>query len=87
VYIAVTAGTPRATRVTQSIITLAQAVAQIGLETAHVTQMVINGTDYTQVESLLGLQPGQGQSIYNLMVGANTVLQGSAVSQLINEVG
>jgi hypothetical protein len=48
---------------------------------------MVNGSDYTMIESLFGLNAGQGQTLYNLVVGANAAVNVSAVTQLINQVG
>jgi hypothetical protein len=48
---------------------------------------MVNGSDYSQIENMFGLTAGQGQTLYNLVVGANAATNVAAVTQLINEVG
>ena len=43
--------------------------------------------DWTGVEALLGLEPGQGETVYNLIAGTNAALQGSDVQQLVRRLG
>lgn len=43
--------------------------------------------DWTGVEALLGLDPGQGETVYNLLAGTNTALQSSDVQQFIRRLG
>jgi hypothetical protein len=47
----------------------------------------VDGADYTQVATEFGLQAGQGQTAYNLVAGAFTAVNVSAVQQLIDRMG
>ena len=44
-------------------------------------------TDYTAVEAQYGLPAGKGQTAYNLVVGARSAIDVSAVRQMIDWLG
>jgi hypothetical protein len=85
-YIAITASTQRAQQLQQYIRLLAQ-VDALGQQLAGQLNAMVNGNDYTEIETLFGLQTGQGQPLYNLVVGANAAVDVLAITQLINGVG
>ncbi len=58
-----------------------------GQQLAGELNAMVNDSDYSMIETLFGLSAGQGQLLYNLVVGANAAINVSAVTQLINEVG
>jgi hypothetical protein len=60
-----------------------EGVAQIKL----VMEEAAAAPDWTGVETLFGLAAGQGETVYNLIVGANTALQDSGIQQLIRRLG
>jgi hypothetical protein len=43
--------------------------------------------NYTIIESLLGLSAGQGVTVYNLVVGANSTIQGSSIASFLDGLG
>ena len=48
---------------------------------------MIDGTDYSLLETQLGLETGEGETFYNLFVGAQAAIDVSAVTQLLNRCG
>jgi hypothetical protein len=52
-----------------------------------IMNVLANGGVYTPVEAMFGLSSGQGVTLYNLAVGADSAIDVSAVSQLIDGVG
>ncbi len=86
-YIPLTASyTQRVGSLQQWIAQLAQVWGQ-GQQLAGVLNAMVTNGSYTQIETLFGLSTGQGETLYNLVVGANAAINVSAVTQLINEVG
>jgi hypothetical protein len=61
----------------------AEGVSQIKL----IMEEAAAAPDWTGVETLFGLAAGQGETVYNLVVGANTALQASGIQQLIRRLG
>jgi hypothetical protein len=47
---------------------------------------MVNGSDYTMIESQYGLQPGQGVTLYNLVTGARGAVNVPAVINCIDQV-
>jgi hypothetical protein len=43
--------------------------------------------DFTIIEALLGVQPGQGVTVYNLAVGANSTVQGPSIASFLDGLG
>jgi hypothetical protein len=85
-FIALNGNTPRVNNLLSWIRQVSQ-VYGAGQQIAGELVAMVNGTDYTMIETMFGLSAGQGQTLYNLVVGANAQIQDAAVAQLINEVG
>ena len=60
-----------------------EGVAQIKL----IMEEAADAPTWTGVETLFGLEAGQGETVYNLIVGADTALQGSGIQQLARRLG
>ena len=52
-----------------------------------VMETAIDGSDYSSVEQLFGIEAGQGQITYNLVAGVCTDLAGFNVSATIARIG
>ena len=52
-----------------------------------VMETAIDGSDYSRVEQLFGIEAGQGQTAYNLVAGVCTDLGGFNVSAMIARMG
>lgn len=52
-----------------------------------VMETQIDGTDYAAVEAQFGLPAGKGQTAYNLVAGAKSAVDVSAVRQLVDWLG
>lgn len=44
-------------------------------------------SDWTSLETALGLQAGQGQTVYNLFAGAYAAINVFAVTDMLNKLG
>lgn len=56
-------------------------------ETKAVMEAQIDGGDYSAVEAQYGLPAGKGQTAYNLVAGARSAIDVSAVRQMIDWLG
>lgn len=56
-------------------------------ELLGITLKCINGSDYTDVDAEFGMSAGNGQTLYNLLAGAVSHLNNSAISELTDRVG
>ena len=56
-------------------------------ETKAVMEAQIDGTDYAAVEAQYGLPAGKGQTTYNLVAGARSAVNVSAVNQMTDWLG
>ncbi len=53
-----------------------------------VMDQCINGSDYTALEALYGLPAGTGQTVYNIVAGAKSVMETpGTLQQLIDYLG
>jgi hypothetical protein len=52
-----------------------------------VMDTMIDGTDYSRLETEFGLAVGQGETVYNLVAGAATDTAGANITQLLNRLG
>lgn len=66
---------------------LAREVLTILSETKAIMEAQIDGTDYSQVELQYGLPAGKGQTAYNLVAGARSAINVSAVNQMLDWLG
>ncbi len=53
----------------------------------EIMETMIDGTDYSAVETNFGLQVGSGQTVYNLVSGAATDAGGTNIHQLLIRLG
>jgi hypothetical protein len=52
-----------------------------------VMDTMIDGTDYSRLETEFGLVTGKGETVYNLVAGAATDVSGVNITQLLNRLG
>jgi hypothetical protein len=52
-----------------------------------VMDTMIDGTDYTRLETEFGVATGQGETVYNLVAGAATDTAAANITQLLNRLG
>jgi hypothetical protein len=52
-----------------------------------VMETMIDGTDYSRLETEFGLATGKGETVYNLVVGAATDVSGTNITQLLIRLG
>jgi hypothetical protein len=52
-----------------------------------VMDTMIDGTDYSRLETEFGVPTGQGETVYNLVAGAATDTAGANITQLLNRLG
>ncbi len=52
-----------------------------------VMETMIDGTDYSRIETEFGLTAGQGQTVYNLVAGAVTDTAAANIHQLLVRLG
>jgi hypothetical protein len=52
-----------------------------------VMDTMIDGTDYSRLETEFGVATGQGETVYNLVAGAATDTAGVNITQLLNRLG
>ena len=52
-----------------------------------VMETAIDGSDYSRVEQIFGIEAGQGQTAYNLIAGAATDMAGFNISATIARMG
>ena len=48
---------------------------------------MVDGADYSVIETQLGLEAGQGEIVYNLVAGAKGAMDVSAVTQFLARLG
>jgi hypothetical protein len=53
----------------------------------EVMETMIDGTDYTRLETEFGLAAGKGETVYNLVSGAVTDVSGTNITQLLIRLG
>lgn len=53
----------------------------------EVMETMIDGTDYTRLETEFGLAAGKGETVYNLIAGAVTDVSGTNITQLLIRLG
>jgi hypothetical protein len=53
----------------------------------EVMETMIDGTDYSRLETEFGLATGKGETTYNLVAGAATDLAGTNINQLLIRLG
>jgi hypothetical protein len=66
---------------------LARELLDMLTETKAVMEAQIDATDYTAVEAQYGVPAGKGQTAYNLVAGAKSVIDVSAVRQMVDWLG
>jgi hypothetical protein len=52
-----------------------------------VMDTMIDGTDYSRLETEFGVATGKGETVYNLVAGAATDTAGANITQLLNRLG
>jgi hypothetical protein len=52
-----------------------------------VMETCIDGSNYTRLEELFGVEAGQGQTLYNLLAGVNTDMAGFNIAATIARIG
>jgi hypothetical protein len=65
---------------------VARVVAE-GAQLVRVLNAAATGGDYTAVEALYGLPTGTGQTVYNLVVGAESTIRSANTTALITQLG
>jgi hypothetical protein len=50
-------------------------------------ETMIDGTDYSRLETEFGLAAGKGETVYNLVTGAATDVSGTNITQLLIRLG
>jgi hypothetical protein len=53
----------------------------------EVMETMIDGTDYSRLETEFGLAAGKGETVYNLVSGAATDVSGTNITQLLIRLG
>jgi hypothetical protein len=53
----------------------------------EVMETMIDGTDYSRIETEFGLVTGQGETVYNLVAGAATDTAAANIHQLLVRLG
>ena len=66
---------------------LTRDVLNLLTETKAVMEAQVDGADYTAIEAQYGLPSGKGQTTYNLVAGARTAIDVTAVRQLVDWLG
>jgi hypothetical protein len=53
----------------------------------EIMETMIDGSDYSRLETEFGLAAGKGETVYNLVVGAATDVSGTNITQLLIRLG
>jgi hypothetical protein len=53
----------------------------------EIMETMIDGTDYSRLETEFGLATGKGETVYNLVTGAATDVSGTNITQLLIRLG
>ena len=65
---------------------VARVVAQ-GAQLKRVMDATATGNDWAAIEALYGLPAGTGQTVYNLVIGAENSIRGASTTNLITQLG
>jgi hypothetical protein len=57
------------------------------LKLKEIMETMIDGTDYSRLETEFGLATGKGETVYNLVTGAVTDVSGTNITQLLIRLG
>lgn len=65
---------------------VARVVAE-GAQIKRVMDALATGGDWTAIETFYGLPTGTGQTVYNLVIGAESAIRGANTTNLITQLG